>query len=92
MNKPSNSTTAPVAPDEQKAKTRTERAVDTGYLVCSLIHVCRAAAEFASDNEGYPCVQHVTANVYRVLEHVEVLAGNMLDALEHAVLDEGARP
>lgn len=72
-------------PVEQKVKTKAEQAIDTGYLVCSLLHVCRSAADFAGDNEGYPAGKHIPQSLAMVLKHVEDLADEVVSALEKRV-------
>lgn len=68
-----------------KVKTKAEQAIDTGHLVCSLLHVCRSAADFAGDNEGYPAGQHILQSLAVVLKHAESLAGEVLNALEKGI-------
>lgn len=68
-----------------KIKTKAEQAVDTGYLVRSLLHVCRSAADFAGDSEGYPAGKHLQYSIAAVLKHTEDLVGEALNALEKGI-------
>lgn len=68
-----------------KVKTKAQQAIDTGYLVRSLLHVCRSAADFAGDNEGYPAGRHIPQSLAAVLEHTESLAGEIVNALEEGI-------
>ena len=56
--------------------------VDAGYLACSLLRVCSAAANFADENEGCPAGKNMHGYIAQVLQHTERLVGETLTALE----------
>lgn len=72
-----------------KTKTRTELAIDAGALASSLISVCRAAAEFCSEQQGYEVAKNIPADVAHVLTHVEGLVLECIGALELVAQGEG---
>lgn len=65
----------------QKAKRR-ETAIDHGYLVLSLLHVLRAASDFAEDQHDTPLAEHMHSSIKLVLEHTGPMVSEMLSVLE----------
>lgn len=73
----------------EKFKAPVSDPVNTGYLACSLLRVCGAAANFADDNEGYPAGKHMHGYIAQVLKHAEELVGEAVTALELELQGKG---
>ncbi|WLU14244.1 hypothetical protein [Brucella abortus] len=79
---------------KQKKETLLEQAKkvnETASTVYAMIGICRAAAEFADDQDGYLLAQHVPANLSRVLETVNEMVLDMVEVLERVIIEERAR-
>lgn len=69
-----------------------KKANQTASTVYALIEICRAAAEFADDQEGgYILAQHVPANLSTVLRLVNELTLDMAEVIERVFVEEGNR-
>ncbi|MGN7960516.1 hypothetical protein [Brucella sp. 22210] len=68
-----------------------KKANETASTVYAMIGICRAAVEFADDQEGYLLAQHVPANLSRVLETVTEMVLDMAEVLERVIIEERGR-
>ncbi len=68
-----------------------KKANETANTVYAMIGICRAAAEFADDQDGYLLAQHVPANLSKVLETVNEMVLDMAEVLERVIVEERER-
>ena len=65
----------------EKAKRR-ETAIDSGYLVLSLLQICCAASDYSEDQPDAPLAGHMHSSIKSVLEHTMTMTSEMLSVLE----------
>lgn len=61
----------------------TQQEVSTALTVCSLLHICRVAAHFIEEDDGYP-TKDTPSELAKVLKHTEKLAIDVAVALGRA--------
>lgn len=71
---------------------RAKKANETASTVYALIEICRAAAEFADEQDrGYMLADHVPANLSTVLNLTKELVLDMTEVFERVIVEEGNR-